>query len=94
MGENQGHFKKRAGGQSDGTVTLSLSVYEQYISHLRIWMRDYHLSFEEIERTPLAILFDLEIVDSKIMTAFERQQASKKKKKSPAPRKLSIEHFI
>ena len=72
---------------------MTLSPYENYIAHLRIWMSDYHLSFEEVERTPLNILFDLEIVNSKIMTAFERKNAAGKKKKSK-PRKLSIEHYI
>ena len=48
-----------------------MSAYEQYISHLRTWTSKYHLSIAEIEVTPLVVLFDLEIVDSKIEAAFE-----------------------
>ena len=55
-------------------------------------MKDYNLSFEEIESMPLEILLDLEVVDSKIDAAFEEKsarEASRRKvgnKKSPSPK--------
>lgn len=72
MAENAGDIKKRGKGQ--GTVTLTLSPYEQYILHLKTWTGDYHLSFAEIEEMPLEILLDLELVDSKVQAAFEEKQ--------------------
>lgn len=44
-------------------------------------MSDYHLSFEAIEKMPLDILLDLEIVDSKVEAAFAEQRNAKKSKK-------------
>ena len=71
---------------------MTLSAYEQYISHVRTWLSKYHLSFEEIEKMPLDVLFDLEIVDSKIEAAgrAEIQRSTKK----PNQRKRSIEYYI
>lgn len=69
-----------------------MSPYEQYISHLRTWTSKYHLSFAEIESMPLEILFDMEVVDSKIEAAFEEKGSSNKKK--TAKRKRRIEDYI
>lgn len=44
-------------------------------------MSGYHLSFEAIEKMPLEILLDLEIVDSKVEAAFAEQRDAKKGKK-------------
>lgn len=55
-----------------------MSVWEQYINHVRAWTSKYHLSFEEIERMPLGVLFDLEVVDSKIEAAFEEKRGNSK----------------
>lgn len=41
-------------------------------------MSDYNLSFKEIEKMPLAVLFDLEVVNSKIEAAFEEKRQSTK----------------
>lgn len=56
-------------------------MYEQCLYHYRHWMSDYHLSFEAIEKMPLDILLDLEIVDSKVEAAFAEQRNAKKSKK-------------
>ena len=42
-------------------------------------MGDYHLSFAEIEGMPLAILLDLEVVDSKVEAAFAAKREKKNK---------------
>lgn len=42
-------------------------------------MGDYHLTFAEIETMPLGVLFDLEVVGSKIDAAFEAKHARKNK---------------
>ena len=42
-------------------------------------MSDYHLSFAEIEEMPLAILLDLEVVDSKVEAAFAAKRGKKNK---------------
>lgn len=55
-----------------------MSAYEQYVSHLRTWLSKYHLSFEEVEVMPLDVLFDLEVVDSKIEAAFSAKSTKKK----------------
>ncbi len=68
-----------------------MSAYEQYVYHLRKWLSDYHLSFEEIEEMPLAVLFDLEVVDSKIEAAFEEKRNKGQKKNK---RKRRLEDFI
>ena len=60
---------------------MSLSPKEQYLYHCRKWMSDYHLSFTAIEETPLEILLDMEVVDSKVEKAF----ADKSKKKKEVP---------
>ena len=44
-------------------------------------MSDYHLSFTAIEETPLEILLDMEVVDSKVEKAF----ADKSNKKKEVP---------
>lgn len=54
-----------------------MSPYEHYINHLRTWTSKYHLSFAEIESMPLDVLFDMEVVDSKIEAAFEDKHAKK-----------------
>ena len=59
---------------------MSLTLYEQYLYHCRRWMSDYHLSFNEIEKMPLDILLDLELVDSKVEAAFEAKRKAKDKK--------------
>jgi len=69
-----------------------LSPYEQYILHLKTWTGDFHLSFDEVEKMPLEILFDLELVDSKVQAAFEEQRGNTKK--SPPKRGRSIEYYI
>ena len=51
-----------------------MSAYEQYISHLRMWTSKYHLAFAEIESMPLDVLFELEVVDSKIEAEFEKKR--------------------
>ena len=48
--------------------------------HCRKWLSEYHLSFSEIEKMPLEILLDIEIVDSKVEAAFEQQRNSKRGK--------------
>ena len=58
-----------------------MSLYEQYLYHCRHWMSEYHLSLEAIEKMPLEILLDLEIVDSKVEAAFAEQRDAKKGKK-------------
>lgn len=40
-------------------------------------MRDYHLSFGEIENMSLDFLLDLEILDSRVEAAFEEKQHMK-----------------
>ena len=40
-------------------------------------MSDYHLSFSEIEKMPLATLLDIEVVDSKVEAAFDEKRNSK-----------------
>lgn len=50
-----------------------MSAYEQYVNHLRTWTSKYHLTFAETEKMPLSVLFDLEVVDSKVEAAFEEQ---------------------
>lgn len=57
---------------------MALSAYEQYLYHCRKWMSDYHLSFEAIEKMPLEILLDLEVVDSKVEAAFADKRSKKK----------------
>lgn len=57
---------------------MALSPKEQYLYHCRKWMSDYHLSFAEIEETPLDILLDMEVVDSKIEAAFADNRHKKK----------------
>lgn len=57
-----------------------MSPYEHYINHLRTWTSKYHLSFAEIESMPLDVLFDMEVVDSKIEAAFDDKHAKKNKK--------------
>jgi len=37
-------------------------------------MSDYHLSFAEIEGMELGLLLDLEVIDSKVENAFEKQR--------------------
>ena len=54
-----------------------MSAYEQYISHLRTWTSKYHLAFAEIERMPLDVLFELEVIDSKIEAEFAKKQSNK-----------------
>ena len=51
-----------------------MSIYEQYLYHARKFMSDYHLSFAEIEGTELDLLLDLELIDSRISAAFEKQR--------------------
>lgn len=51
-----------------------MSIYEQYLYHMRKFMSDYHLSFAEIEGMELDLLLDLEVIDSKVEAAFERQR--------------------
>gem|GEM_PF-4985897 len=63
-----------------------MSAYEQYIYHLRKWLSDYHLSFSEIEKMSLEVLFDLEVVDSKIEAAFEEKRNK--------PKEAFIEQFF
>lgn len=74
-----------------------MSYYEQYVNQLRTWTSKYHLSFAEIESMPLGLLFDMEVVDSKIDAAFEdkreREQQNKKPTK-PAKRKRRLEDYI
>lgn len=67
-----------------------MSVYEQFISHVRTWLSKYHLSYSEIEEMPLAVLFDLEVVDSKIEAAFDEKRSSKEKK----PKRKRLEDYI
>lgn len=57
-----------------------MSVYEQYLYHCRRFMSDYHLSFAEIERMPLDLLLDFEVVDSKVEAAFNLSREGKKTK--------------
>ena len=54
-------------------------------------MKDYNLSFAEIEEMPLEILLDLEVVDSKIDAAFEEQRD---KKKTPSKRQVYIDEIL
>lgn len=68
-----------------------MSAYEQYVYHLRKWLSEYHLSFDEIEQMPLAVLFDLELVDSKIEAAFEDKRNKGQKKNK---RKRLLEDYI
>ena len=89
MAQDTGNFKKLRGGQ--GTVTLTLSSYEQFISHVRTWLSKYHLSYSEIEEMPLSVLFDLEVVDSKIDAAFDEKSRSKEKKMK---KKRRLEDYI
>jgi len=58
-----------------------LSLYEQYLAHVRRWSSDYHFSFADIENMPLEILLDLELVDSKIEAAFEDKRSAGKSKR-------------
>lgn len=51
------------------------------------------MSFDEIEKMPLAVLFDLEVVDSKIEAAFEEKRGKNHKKKTPKV-KRRLEDFI
>ena len=57
-----------------------MAPYEQFISHVRTWLSKYHLSYSEIEEMPLSVLFDLEVVDSKIEAAFDEKRSLKEKK--------------
>lgn len=56
---------------------MPLSFYEQYLYHCRVWITEYHLSLTEIENTEIDLLLDIELLDSKIDSAF----AEKKNKK-------------
>lgn len=60
---------------------MALSLYEQYLYHCRKWLSDYHLSFEAIEKMPLELLLDLEIIDSKVEAAFADKRKPKDSKK-------------
>ena len=51
-----------------------MSPYEQYLYHMRKFMSDYHLSFGEIESMTLDLLLNLEVIDSKVEAAFEKQR--------------------
>lgn len=42
-------------------------------------MSEYHLGFAEIEKMPLELLLDLEVIDSKVEAAFEAKRTGKKK---------------
>jgi len=50
--------------------------------HCRRYMSEYHLSFSEIEKMPLEILLDIEVVDSKVEAAFAEQKGKKAKKEA------------
>ena len=71
-----------------------MSIYEHYINHVRTWTSKYHLSFSEIEKMPLDVLFDLEVVDSKIEAAFEDKRNRKNHKKKTPKVKRRLEDFI
>ena len=72
-----------------------MSYYEQYVNQLRTWTSKYHLSFVEIESMPLGLLFDMEVVDSKIEAAFDnKQDISSSSKKKAVKKKCNIEDFL
>lgn len=73
---------------------MTLSLYEQYINHLRTWLSQYHLSFAEIEAMPLDVLFDLEVVDSKIEAAFEQQRGKGGKRRPFSGEKKFIDQIL
>lgn len=70
---------------------MTLSPKEQCLYHYRKFMSDYHLSFSEIERMPLDILLDMEVVDSKVEAAFEEKRNKGQKKNK---RKRLLEDYI
>ena len=72
---------------------MALSPKEQYLYHCRKWMSEYHLSFVEIEDTPLEILLDLEVVDSKVEAAFAARQEKHGKHKPFYGKKLFLDQI-
>ena len=72
-----------------------MSAYEQYVSHVRTWLSKYHLTFNEIESMSLEVLFDLEVVDSKIEAAFDEKFWVKRNKgQKKNKRKRLLEDYI
>ena len=71
-----------------------MSPYEQCLSFYRRWLADYHLSPNEIDDTDLALLLDMEILDSRIDAAYSEKRNKGKTTKGGKYKPFSDSKYI